>query len=128
MKLMKIMGIALLAFAVFAVPAMAETQTVKVSGSLDVKHIYREDYDLRAGNDQSMVPVGTGVGNAPADNSAANDLGDDGADWFMSVAQVEVAADLTVNVSVVINIYNQRDWNSNQWTIGANTPNTGNEF
>ncbi|MBF0254144.1 MAG: alginate export family protein, partial [Candidatus Omnitrophica bacterium] len=54
--------------------------------------------------------------------------GDDGADWFMSVAQVEVAADLTDNVSVVINIYNQRDWNANQWIISNNTSNIGNEF
>lgn len=117
MKHLRILGVFALALA-FSAAAYAETQTVKVSGSVDAKWIYKEDFDLRDGNDVSLVPLsgtipGVGTsGNNPTDSN-------DGADWFMSTVQVEIAADLTDNVSVVINLFNQRDWNANDFEAGT---------
>lgn len=129
MKHLRILGVFALALA-FTGTAFAETQTVKVSGSVDAKYIYKENFDLREGNEASLVPVTGTVPGTPGAGSSVTDSGDS-ADWFMSTVQVEIAADLTDNVSVVINLFNQRDWNSNQYdggTTGASAANTGNEF
>ena len=104
-------AIAVLALLVaLAVPAYAETQTVKVSGALDVYSIYRHNYDMRDNNDAGAIPVNVAV---PAQAGAGTTINQsDGDNYFMSIAQIEVAADLTDNVSVVIRILNQRDWNA----------------
>ncbi len=128
MKHLRILGVFALALA-FSASAFAETQTVKVSGSVDAKWIYKEDFDLRDGNDTSIVPLAGTVPGTGATSSATDS--NDAADWFMSTVQVEIAADLTDNVSVVINLFNQRDWNSNVYdggTTGASATNTGAEF
>ncbi len=128
MKHLRILSVFALALA-FSASAFAETQTVKVSGSVDAKWIYKENFDLRDGNDSAVVPVTGTVAGTPAGNSVS-DSGD-AADWFMSTVQVEIAADLTDNVSVVINLFNQRDWNSNVYdggTTGASVANTTEEF
>ena len=78
-KLMRVFFVLALALA-FAMPVYAETQNVKVSGSLDAYWFYRDSYDL------------TNVHNVATSN------------FFMSQTQVEVAADLTDNVSTVINL------------------------
>lgn len=109
MKYLKAAVIVALALAVCA-PAFAETQTVKVSGNLDLYWLYRSDYDLRRGNDSGAVPAGIAV--QPQSSLNSSHHRSDGDDYFMSIAQVEVAADLTDNVSVVIRLLNQRDWNS----------------
>ena len=46
-----------------AAPAYAETQNVKVSGSIDAYAFWRENYDLRDNNDASVIPVGGTVPN-----------------------------------------------------------------
>lgn len=128
MKHLRILSVFALALA-FSASAFAETQTVKVSGSVDAKWIYKENFDLRDGNDSALVPVTGTVAGTPAGNSVTDST--DAADWFMSTVQVEIAADLTDNVSVVINLFNQRDWNANQYdggTTGASAGNTANEF
>lgn len=131
MKHLRILGVFALALS-FSGIAIAETQTVKVSGSLDAKWIYKENFDLRDGNGVGVAPTGTGALTVPAaPNGASNSAtGGDAADWFMSTAQVEIAADLTDNVSVVINIFNQRDWNANTYAdmTGASAANTAGEF
>lgn len=131
MKHLRILGVFALALA-FSATAFAETQTVKVSGSVDAKWIYKEDFDLRDGNDTSVVPISPAL-NVPGADSSGNDetVSNDGADWFMSTVQVEIAADLTDNVSVVINLFNQRDWNANTYDAGDSataSSNTGAEF
>ena len=119
MKHLKVMGVLAVALAVLAGPALAETQTVKVSGSLDIIHLYRDDFDLRSGNEASVVPAGSGVVPTSPTGAASASYSDDAADWFMSIVQIEVAADLTDNVSVVINLFNQRDWNAHTWCVPA---------
>lgn len=109
MKHLKLLSVLALLVAL-AVPAYAETQTVKVSGALDAYWFYRDNLDLRDGNDAASVPTNAAV---PAQGGAGNAINQsDGDNYFMSIAQVEVAADLTDNVSVVIRMMNQRDWNA----------------
>ena len=81
-----------------AVPAYAETQNVKVSGSIDAYWFYRSHYNLSKDN--------AGMDNVWA---ARNTNGDN---WFQSTTQIEVSADLTDNVSTVVNLVNERDWNN----------------
>ncbi|MBI4352650.1 MAG: alginate export family protein, partial [Candidatus Omnitrophica bacterium] len=65
------------------------------------------------------VPAGGGGAGSAVNRS-------EGDDFFMSITQVEVAADLTDNVSTVINLINQRDWNADTFGTGASM--TSNEF
>lgn len=117
MKHLKLLAVLALLVAVSA-PAFAETQTVKVSGALDSYWFYRRNLDLRDGNDAGSVPFGVAV---PAANAGAGTTinASEGDNFFMSIAQVEVAADLTDSVSVVINLLNQRDWNADTYEASA---------
>ena len=111
-----------------AVPAFAETQNVKVSGSLDAYAFYRNNFDLTKGNDSGAVPVAVGTtvpgtvhsGAQLPTNQSSSDT------FYTSITQVQVAANLTDNVSTVIDLINQRDWNADQF--GTNTSNATNEF
>ncbi len=96
--------------AVVSAPAFAETQNVKVSGSIDAYWFYRHNYDLRDDNDSGAAPAGTSV--QSPDHSGNNVHRSEGDDFFMTITQIEVSADLTDNVSTVINLINQRDWNA----------------
>lgn len=78
----------ILALAVFVtVPAFAEVQNIKVSGDLGVRYLLRNDFDLD------------------------KDVEDDLDDYIMSTAELQINADLTDNVSTVVRLVNQRDWN-----------------
>jgi hypothetical protein len=43
---------------VLTMPAFAETQNVKVSGSLDAYAMYRGNFDLTKNNDRGVTPAG----------------------------------------------------------------------
>ncbi len=106
-----------------SVPAFAETQNVKVSGSIDSYAFYRNNYDLTNNNDTGVVPVGFTVPGAAHSTSADLAQNQSEADqYFRTNTQVEVSADLTDNVSTVINLVNQRDWNSNSYTETGTAP------
>ena len=130
MKSLKALFVLALAVA-FAVPAYAETQNVKVSGSIDAYWFNRHNYDLKTGNDIGVAPVTTTTANyGPSSGTADANYRSNTANFFRSNTQIEVAADLTDNVSTVINIVNQRDWNSHTFAgpaaagaTGAITPN-----
>ncbi len=106
-------------------PAYAETQNVKVSGAIDAYWFYRSNFDLRDNNDVATVPAGTAV---PAGGGGSGNAvhRTDAADYARTNTQLEVAADLTDNVSTVVNLVNQRDWNATTFDGGA--ANTGAEF
>ena len=53
MKFTKVLFVLALAVAI-AVPAYAETQNVRVSGSIDAYHFYRHNWDLRDNNDAAV--------------------------------------------------------------------------
>ncbi len=113
----------------FAVPAFAETQNVKVSGSIDAYWFYRVNYDLQDNNDSGAIPVGSSVPVSGGSDSLTGHSSE-ADDYFRTNTQIEVSADLTDNVSTVINIVNQRDWNADDFVaataIGTNT--TPSEF
>jgi len=103
----------------FAMPAFAETQNVKVSGSIDAYYFNRDGYDL-ADND-------AGVDGAPGAGAGGSDVQrSEGDSFFTGITQVEVSADLTDNVSTVVNVVNQRDWNAR--VQDAVTENATSEF
>jgi len=99
MKLLK--GLAVLALVMaFAVPAYAETQSIKLSGDLAVRYIGRDDYDF---------------------NSYDNDTADTDGSYFMTNAEVQLDADLTDNVGVTVRLVNQHDWNVSAISGEGNT-------
>lgn len=124
MKFLRALFVMALALA-FVVPAFAETQNVKVSGSIDAYWFYRSNFDLRDGNDIGVVPAGTG--NTYVHTSATGDIDQksDADDYFRSNTQIEISADLTDNVSTVINLVNERDWNSNTFEVAAPSSSAG---
>lgn len=73
----------------------AETQSVKVSGDLTMRALFRDQYNYRSHPTESIA---TGIDRPNQD-------------WIMSVAAVQVDADLTDNVQTVVRVLNQRDWN-----------------
>lgn len=86
----------------------AETQSVKISGDLTIRSIFRGDYDL---NRNHAEPTGE-VGSPRTGNQ------DDWDTYFMTTTELQIDADLTDNVSAVIRLYNQRDWNVTDKSIG----------
>jgi len=86
--------------ALIAVPAFAEVQNVKVSGDIDSKAIYRNDYDLRQG-------TATLNGNNDKDT------------WFTTATRVQIDADLTDNVSTCVRLLNERDWDTEPAVLNA---------
>ncbi len=120
--------VALLALGlVFSASAFAETQNVKVSGTLDVYSFYRNNFDLFDGNDAGVLPLGaTAPGSSHSGTSSERSDADN---FFFSITQVQVSADLTDNVSTVINLINQRDWNADSVSSSlVSTSNSANEF
>lgn len=97
MKLMKVLFVLALVFAVSAV-AHAETQSIKVSGDLTMRAFARGDYDLWSSSDQ-----------------ASDTISSKWSTFFTSTAEVQVDADLTDNVAAVVRLVNQRVWGDNQY-------------
>src|SRR5205814_2111979 len=99
-------------------PAFAETQNVKVSGSIDQYAFYRRNYDLLDNNDASVIAQGSTV--PPQNNPASTSSRSEADNYFRTTTQVEIAADLTDNVSTVINLVNERDWENTGGASGTN--------
>ena len=121
MKLLRALFVVALVLA-FAAPVFAETQNVKVSGSIDAYWFYRRNFDLLDNNDAGVLPAGATVagGGIPSQtHTGTTHSRSEADDYFMSITQVEVAADLTDNVSTVVNLINQRDWNAD--TLSASS-------
>ncbi|MFH1995833.1 MAG: alginate export family protein [Candidatus Omnitrophota bacterium] len=87
--------------------ALAETQSVKVSGDLEVKGIARQAYTYQKSPNEADV---TRVG-----------IQSDWQNWFMSNTEVQIDADLTDNVSTTVRLVNTRDWNVSGKAIAQGT-------
>ena len=96
MKLFKVLCIFALVLGFTAV-ASAEVQNIKVSGDLGMYSFWRNDYDL---NDKDRTV-----------NEAQN--------WFMTIAELQVDADLTDNVATCIRLFNQREWDDKDPEYGS---------
>ncbi len=105
MKLIGIVAVFALIL-VFALPAYAETQSVKISGDITVHAIARDNFDLdsQRGTGQDFP---TGAGAPPTGMSDEQ--------FIMSIVEVQIDADLTDNVSTVIRIVNQRNWGDSDY-------------
>jgi hypothetical protein len=104
MRFVVIVAAVALIFA-FTLPAYAETQSVKVSGDLTIHAIARDNFDLDKNRDTGQ-DFPTGV-NVPTGMSKEH--------FIMTIAEVQVDADLTDNVSTVIRIVNQRNWGDSDY-------------
>jgi len=108
----------------FTAVAYAETQSVKVSGDITVRGIFRNNYDyVGQGSVDKVVreAVGATSEHAAAVVDARTGVQGPEQTWIMSVAALQIDADLTDNVSTCIRILNQRDWDRqtkdiNEWT------------
>ncbi len=76
---------------VWTTPAIAEVQNVKVGGDVTVRSFYRKCLDLNCTNSGGVLD--------------ARDA------FLMSTTGLNVAADLTENVSAFLRLANERDWN-----------------
>jgi len=106
MRLLKILGVIACAICLTSM-VYAETQSVKISGDLTVRSIFRNDYDLDK-NNEAGAATRTG-------------LQDDWQTYFMTTTEIQVDADLTDNVAGVVRLYNQRDWDVRAKSITAAT-------
>ncbi|MBL7158212.1 MAG: hypothetical protein ISS91_01750 [Candidatus Omnitrophica bacterium] len=80
--------------------AYAATQSVKISGDLEARGFFRNNWAIGYNGDTAATAAGlltTGV-NRPSQN------------WLMSTAEIQLDADLTDNVAAVIRLVNERDW------------------
>lgn len=99
MKLLRIMCVMALALCL-TTSVYAGTQSVKISGDLTIRSLIRGDYDLSKNDAEAL-----GTAGSPRTGAASN-----WAKYFMSTTEVQLDADLTDNVSAVIRLFNQRDW------------------
>lgn len=112
MKFFKVLLVVALVFAVSTV-AYAETQSVKVSGDITMRGIARDNYNLNEIND-------TNNNGLVSTNWASN---------LQSIAEIQIDADLTDNVSGVIRLVNQRVWGNGLYrSTGTETGSAGMPF
>jgi hypothetical protein len=110
MKFLRVLCVLAIALCV-AGSVYAETQSVKVSGDLTMRAIYRNQYDYQGSPNEAADGAGVRTGVTDSEQS-----------WLMTVAAVEIDADLTDNVQTVIRLLNQRDWNVYDKNIERGTP------
>lgn len=105
MKLLKticVLGLTLC----LATSVYAGTQSVKLSGDVAIRGIFRDHYNLST----PAATTDTRTGGTRPEQ-----------EFFMSTVEAQIDADLTDNVSTVIRLVNQRDWNIHAKSITAGT-------
>ena len=85
-----------------ASPAYAEVQNIKISGDIEAKAVYRDNYDLEGG----LLIQGS---QQPDERRS-----DDKDSFLMSIVRLRLDADLTDNVSAAIRLANLRDWDADR--------------
>lgn len=105
MKLMKVLFLAAIVVAI-AAPTFAEVQNIKVSGSIEERAIYMNNFDL-IGKSQEGRNARWGVGTTVG---SGNSINDDQTNFILQTVHVGVDSDLTDNVSASILLSNQQKW------------------
>ena len=112
MKLLKVLFVAAMVVAI-AAPTFAAVQNIKVSGSVEERAIFMNNFDLRGKSEESTRPrfgPGTELGSGASIN-------DDQTSFVLSTIKVGVDSDLTDNVSASIVLSNQTKWGNNNITV-----------
>jgi hypothetical protein len=89
-----------------AAPAMADVQNVKISGDIDAKAIWHENYDLKKED------------NTESETNATVTRFQDDEGFALSTVRVRIDADLTDNVSTAVRLLNQRKWGADDADTG----------
>lgn len=118
MKFLKVALVIAMALSLTA-SVYAETQSVKVSGDLTVRGIWRSDYELRGSAPETPDVILSPV-NRTGRTADTGVLYGPNQSWFMSTTEVQVDAALTDNVATVIRLVNERDWNVNAKSFAPN--------
>ncbi|MFH1092892.1 MAG: alginate export family protein [Candidatus Omnitrophota bacterium] len=108
MKRMLIVLLALSMVAVIAMPAFAEVQNIKVTGSVLVRGFHRDNYSTTGSGAARALTGFTETGSS---------------DWYNTQTKIGVAADLTDNVGAAVVLGNERDWAA---AVGTNEGTTVN--
>jgi len=104
MKLMKVLFVAAIVVAI-AAPAFAAVQNIKVSGSIEERAIYIDNFDLRGKTLETTAlrTVGLTAGSGASRNG-------DQESFILQTVKVGVDSDLTDNVSASVVLDNQAKW------------------
>jgi len=105
MKLLRTVCVLALALCV-ASGAYAATQSIKLSGDIAIRSFARGEYDLTK-HQEPIIPGQPNVNERHQDPLHGTN---NWQTWFMSTAEIQLDADLTDNVSGVLRLFNQRDW------------------
>jgi len=116
MKLLRTICVLALALSV-ASGAYAATQSIKLSGDIAIRAFARGDYDLNANHAEPAIQGASTAVERNADPLLGTN---DWQTWFMSTAEIQLDADLTDNVSGVLRLFNQRDWDVRTKDLDAN--------
>lgn len=110
MKLMKVLFVAAIALAI-AMPTFAAVQNIKVSGSVEERAIFMNNFDLRDTSEESTnFRISPSAGFPAVDIGSGNSINEDGDSFILSTIKVGVDSDLTDNVSASIVLSNQSEW------------------
>lgn len=110
MKLMKVLFVAAIVVAI-AAPTFAAVQNIKVSGSIEERAIYLNNFDLinktEESTNQRFMNLLGGVTRGAGSGASINE---DQESFILSTVHVGVDSDLTDNVSASILLSNQGKW------------------
>ncbi|MGB2705292.1 MAG: alginate export family protein [Candidatus Omnitrophota bacterium] len=123
MKLLRTICVVGLALSV-ATGAYAATQSIKLSGDITIRTFARGEYDLTK-HQEPIIPAQPDIDERHMDALYGTN---NWQTWFMSTAEVQLDADLTDNVSGVIRLFNQRDWDVRTKEGDADTKRTDNLY
>lgn len=107
MRLLKVLCIAAMAIAI-AAPSFAAVQNIKVSGSIEERAIFMNNFDLRNKGEESTARRDGSANNGPAGSGAS--INEDADDFILSTVRVGIDSDLTDNISTSIVLANQARW------------------
>jgi hypothetical protein len=123
MKLLKVLFVAALVVAI-ATPTFAAVQNIKVSGSIEERAIYMNDFDLKGKSEEStnLRFPDTALQATYGNLGSGASINEDSNSFILSTIKVGVDSDLTDNISASIVLANQSEWggvNGTGWDTGV---------
>lgn len=109
MKLMKVLFVAAIAIAI-AAPSFAAVQNIKVSGSIEERAIWMNNFDLRNKGEEDTSARHLNAAWGANDIGSGASINEDQDGFILSTVKVGVSSDLTDNVSANIVLANQTRW------------------